>query len=551
MPNSTTTKPCLAVGFAGLLLFISGCATTTLPFPGQRLQQIHSTDDQMQSCRSALATIEHTISEYGVNDAGEQKVDHFPYLRTNRFLAAFSSAELSTEQQQQLFHLLEQTGRHALLTELKNLPGKRHRQLLHEIQSYFPSRATEEVVKLCVRHLAQKELNSTPVGDYVVSRLHVDDNYNTWQRIIGLYYITLFPVLGGIHDWHDETMAIFNTPLKELPVKGSLTRYALDPSGQTMTRQQVAAILTEARNNPLRIPLPDTTQRQQLIQNFAPVWEIDVASRDDRIGVPYWPSSDADTPDINTRNPVIYTQLSHTIFNDEVLLQLNYMIWFPSRPCQSTFDILCGHIDGIIWRVTLSNDGKPLVFDSIHSCGCYHQFFPTPALTMRHNDAWLQEPVLIPKKLPRVAADQHIVIRVADVSHYIDAVTLEPRSSGTPLDTTVVSTQPYDELRSLPAGDNRRRSMFGPSGLVPGTQRAERFILWPMGVPSPGAMRQWGTHATAFVGRRHFDEPCLLEEIFTVNPTRNSAASEQALGKNIYTNICRKEVPVSGQADNQ
>ena len=37
-----------------------------------------------------------------------------------------------------------------------------------------------------------------------------------------------------------------------------------------------------------------------------------------------------------------------------------------------------------------------------------------------------------------------------------------------------------------------------------------------MGVLGPGAMRQWGRHATAFVGRRHFDDPWLLERYFTL-----------------------------------
>jgi len=40
--------------------------------------------------------------------------------------------------------------------------------------------------------------------------------------------------------------------------------------------------------------------------------------------------------------------------------------------------------------------------------------------------------------------------------------------------------------------------------------------LWPLGIPSAGAMRQWGHHATAFVGRRHFDEPFLIERYFVV-----------------------------------
>ena len=73
----------------------------------------------------------------------------------------------------------------------------------------------------------------------------------------------------------------------------------------------------------------------------------------------------------------------------------------------------------------------------------------------------------------------------------------------------------YAALRSLTSGDVQR-SLFGEDGLVVGTGRSERFLLWPMGVPSAGAMRQWGHHATAFVGRRHFDDPGLVEAGFTL-----------------------------------
>jgi hypothetical protein len=35
-----------------------------------------------------------------------------------------------------------------------------------------------------------------------------------------------------------------------------------------------------------------------------------------------------------------------------------------------------------------------------------------------------------------------------------------------------------------------------------------------MGIESAGAMRQWGRQATAFVGRRHFDDADLFEKRF-------------------------------------
>jgi hypothetical protein len=76
-------------------------------------------------------------------------------------------------------------------------------------------------------------------------------------------------------------------------------------------------------------------------------------------------------------------------------------------------------------------------------------------------------------------------------------------------------------LRRLPlpaAAGGGSRSIFGPDGLVPGSERAERLLFWPMGVPSAGQMRQWGHHATAFVGRRHFDDPRLIDRYFSLAP---------------------------------
>jgi hypothetical protein len=102
-------------------------------------------------------------------------------------------------------------------------------------------------------------------------------------------------------------------------------------------------------------------------------------------------------------------------------------------------------------------------------------------------------------------------LRIQARTHYLQRVTatrLEPEEGRR------YDVQRYDVLRSLDAGDQTRASLFGPDGIVPGTERGERFLFWPMGVPDPGAMRQRGHHATAFVGRRHFDDPWLIERSF-------------------------------------
>jgi hypothetical protein len=76
------------------------------------------------------------------------------------------------------------------------------------------------------------------------------------------------------------------------------------------------------------------------------------------------------------------------------------------------------------------------------------------------------------------------------------------------------SFRSYDALRSLERGGGESRSAFGADGLIAGTERAERFYFWPMGIASAGAMRQWGHEATAFIGRRHFDDADLFERRF-------------------------------------
>jgi hypothetical protein len=74
---------------------------------------------------------------------------------------------------------------------------------------------------------------------------------------------------------------------------------------------------------------------------------------------------------------------------------------------------------------------------------------------------------------------------------------------------------------AAPAGGVGTRSLYQPDGLVAGSARGERFFFWPMGIESAGQMRQWGHHATAFVGRRHFDDAYLIEKYFEIDFARH------------------------------
>ncbi len=172
-------------------------------------------------------------------------------------------------------------------------------------------------------------------------------------------------------------------------------------------------------------------------------------------------------------------------------------------------DLLAGRLDGLTFRITLDRQGRPLVYDSMHQCGCYHLFLPTTRVRLRPPPAGAhEEPPLAPQRI--VPGDGRAVLRIASRTHYLQRLYFD----GGDGEGETYGLVADDGLRSLPGPGGGRRSLFGPDGIVAGTERGERTLFWPMGIAEPGAMRQWGRHATAFVGIRHFDDADLMERYF-------------------------------------
>jgi hypothetical protein len=112
------------------------------------------------------------------------------------------------------------------------------------------------------------------------------------------------------------------------------------------------------------------------------------------------------------------------------------------------------------------------------------------------------------------ATNERIVLRVESGTHYLQRVLLgDARSSQVAASYTLQDERTLTALARRAGGT---RSAYGADALIPGTERAERWFLWPMGIESAGQMRQWGHHATAFVGRRHFDDPLLFDAYFEI-----------------------------------
>ncbi len=204
-------------------------------------------------------------------------------------------------------------------------------------------------------------------------------------------------------------------------------------------------------------------------------------------------------------------------------MQLHYAVWFPRRPAENRPDLYAGRFDGLIWRVSLDERGGVLAFDSIHSCGCYHKLYPVAGgALLRPLDEREEQPQRFPL-LP--AGSERPIVVVQSSNHFI-------RHAGDWVPAQVerlpLPGLPYGQLYRLPIEDGSRSiSLFDARGLVPGSERLERFLLWPMGIASPGAMRSRGVQAVRFTGRRHFDEPRLLEQFFWVRPPQAASGRKE------------------------
>lgn len=460
---------------------------------------------QVGECARFFSQLDELIDARGVRDVEQMPVSGMPYLRTDRFLFSFRNrldSDKAFEGWVDRMLALDRRARRRELANLSTSAGDR------SDLSVFQTGNLEAKVKECGDVLRRSDMSSAATRQELPERVWVPAHYQTYKRVLGLYPLSSQFVLMGVARLHDKVTRSFATPKRDLAVAGDIVQYIPPSSAGVMQRQETASILRRSSNNPLGVPEPVGEDLERLFAAFAPVWEIDVASEADRIGAPAWDKDQAITIDVG--RPRVYRRLSHMWLGGRVLLQLNYQVWFPERPLSGRFDLLGGHLDGMIWRVTLAENGEPILYDTIHNCGCYHMFFPSLRLRYTGKEYVVEEPLLIPVGAPLPAEGERVVLRISHSTHYLENVAAETVMAG----GITYEFANYDTLRALPLPNGSHRNLFGPNGLVAGTQRGERWILWPMGIPEPGAMRQWGHHATAFVGRRHFDDPDLLERYF-------------------------------------
>lgn len=471
----------------GLALALGACASLPPPVSD-------ATARAARECRTVFEQVDGRIERAGVRDGGAARISGYPYLRADRFLASYAGAAVDGPAFDAWVQRLLARDLESRRAELRNLGVADADALL--------ARSTQ-----CGQTLARLELAAPERRADLRERVRVKDDYSLVARTFGAYPAAVPFLNMGIRGYHEEVRSDYAKPLDALDSPGPLTTWAPSPAGADHD-DDFAGMLASAPRDALGIPQLEDRQWQTLAVRHAPLFWIETGGDYDLPGMPV--RDTGGRPDVDPDRPVVHFRGDYTRFGDEVLPVLIYVVWFSERPPQKSLDSYAGALDGLIWRVVLDPQGRPLTYDTIHPCGCYRYYFPVQPLERIPRGGFWQEPVLFPQDQVPTARP---ALRIQSQTHYLRRVVAADAAQG---ERRTYTLRPYDELLTLADGKGGTRSLFAPDGIVDGTQRGERWWLWITGVPDPGAMRQWGRHATSFVGRSHFDDARFLEQNFAL-----------------------------------
>jgi 8-oxo-dGTP pyrophosphatase MutT (NUDIX family) len=451
-----------AILMVGAALLAAGCASGTGPLA----PHLAAGAPEVRECAAWYQALDAEIDAAGVRDAQAARMAGFPHLRVDRFLAGLRERVAENDRAMRAYAErlaeLDLEARQHEIRDLPALPGDAARtQALRRVRD-------------CARLLRAADLASRESRAALLAAATVPDDR---LRV------------PGPDGWQERALAAFQ---REHDPAVPKVRYA-PPAASALPRSTVAGLLGRATFDPLGHLALSEREMERLAAAYAPSLEVETRADYDRLGWLRWRRGSS-IPQVEATEPSVYVQSAYMRYGDQLLLQLVYTVWFPGRPPSGSFD---PKLDAVMWRVTLAPDGEPVLYDSIHACGCFHMFFPTPRARARPAlDGSAAPRAFVPRRLPRVGEHERPVLALASGTHQLEGVRLA-RGAESLVRYTI---RPYDELRSMPRMGGGHASAFGPDGLIAGS-----------------TVRQWGRHAIGSAGAAHFDDADLLERRFELD----------------------------------
>lgn len=473
-----------AVGLAQFLVAATALGAPSPESPPALNQPKFS--DTIAACRSRFEQVDAQVDRAGVRDAGYHRVPGYPYMRSDRLVASFGPELKKMEALSDWLYQLRDNDGFSRDIELQNLglSVSERITLLSEL-------------RLCGVWLSNLELAETRERERLSALTRVPP-----ERAEAPAPESDRKLRQELSRRAELVRASYAVPTAELDTPGPLVLWKVKPYalGGAAPAEGFDGVLRDGLG---RVGLTED-QWELLANRFAPSFLVETGGKLDRLGTP---SLGQQGPFVDVSRPIVDFQADYARLHTQSLVQFNYFIWFPGRAADGAGTADSGPLDGLIWRVTLDLDGRPLAYDTIHASGFDHLWFPLPALRTR-STATVDAEVLVPQ--PEVPAE--FVVRLRSGGHEVRRLVGagDVRAS----EVREFELRRYEKLLTLPLPGGGTRSLFGPDGTVIGTDAGPDTRLSVSGVPRAGAIRQWGHHPVSLLGDFYFDDPRLLERQF-------------------------------------
>ena len=467
-----------------LLLLATGACQAPGPSPVPK-EQFTGLFRDMADCRDDYKRMDAKVAEAGVGNAAYHRIPGYPYLRTDRLTASFIDEVDTFNEINGWLRRMRELDQEAREFEYMNLGLS-----LRDRANY------RDRMLNCGKTLAALEINSPEKLAQLKNAIRLSDDYSTVQRALGIYPAAV-PLLKArlseqrqkVRNNHQRLLAGANVESATFLWKATKKH---DPS-------LIPANLDQQFTDELGVPGLTTSGWKALVESHAPNLWVDANKA---FGAPRWTETGAA---VDTQTPTVFYHIDYTRFGGEVLVQLNYFIWFAGGQ-----HIERGApIDGIVWRVTLDRQGQALVYDSMHISGRDHRWYPVQDLKRRPVASfWQQSPFFPSEELAPNSAALHI----GTGAHALQSVArqTEPDTQH----SQRYKLKRYETLLALPLPEGGTRSLFNGEGRIRQTRVSDPVWLWASGISPAGALRQYGHHPTSYIGREYFDDPFLLEKVF-------------------------------------
>jgi len=213
-------------------------------------------------------------------------------------------------------------------------------------------------------------------------------------------------------------------------------------------------------------------QGAQLLNRHAPTFLIEDFRRGhNRIGKVR--ANSANSVYVDPDSPVLYAEQRQFSTAKGEYTNLIYRIQFTEVPDgYAPFYLSAGKNVGLLFIVTLNATGQPLLYTTVHTCGCYLAIIPTNDLpsTMRPLELNKERLSVFGESLPAELNDtsasseqSRIHLRIRADTHRVSDLWLAPINERLQ-PSMELSLQPLEDLKQLPLGNGQTTSFYEVSG---------------------------------------------------------------------------------------